>query len=80
MALTYKLESFIKKITSPVVVEYDGKVQEFPNGAAVYEQDYTECLIVDEIKAVEKSVCIVLKKNDLINDDTWCDKETATFF
>ena len=80
MALTYKLESFIKKITSPVVIEYNGEVQEFPNGSAAYEQDYSEYLLVDEIKSVDGKVRLVLKENEKKNDITWCGEEQATFF
>ena len=80
MALTYKLESFIKKITAPVVIDYNGVVMEFPNGAAAYEQDYSKYLLVDEVKVTEVKVCLVLKENDRINDVTWCGEEQATFF
>ena len=80
MALTYKLESFIKKIISPVVIEYNGEVQEFPNGSEAYEQDYSEYLLVDEIKSVDGKVRLVLKENEKKNDITWCGEEQATFF
>lgn len=80
MALKYKLETFIKKITSPVVLEYNGEVQEFPNGAAAYEQDFAKYMIVDEVKIVGDKICIVLKENDRINDVTWFGEEQANFF
>ena len=80
MALKYTLETFIKKITSPVVLEYNGEVQEFPNGAAAYEQDFAKYMIVDEVKIVGDKICIVLKENDRINDVTWFGEEQANFF
>ena len=80
MALTYKLESFIKKITSPVAIEYNGEVQEYPNGTAAYEQDYPEYLLVDEVKCVDGKIRLVLKENEKKNDITWCGEEQATFF
>ena len=78
--MTYKLESFIKKITSPVVIEYNGKLQEFPNGAAAYENDYVKYLLVDEVKITGNKICLVLKENEKANDITWCGEEQATFF
>ncbi|MBR1765166.1 MAG: hypothetical protein IJ746_07200 [Ruminococcus sp.] len=80
MALKYKLETFINKITSPVVLEYNGEVQKFPNGAAAYEQDFAKYMIVDEVKIVGDKICIVLKENDRINDVTWFGEEQANFF
>lgn len=78
--MTYRLESFIKKITAPVVIEYNGEVQEFPNGTAAYESSYDKPLIVDEVKTVGDKICIVLKDSDRVNDVTWCGEEQATFF
>ena len=80
MALTYKLESFIKKIISPVVIEYNGEMQEFSNGSAAYEQDNPKYLLVDEVKNVDSKIRLVLKENEKRNDVTWCKEETATFF
>ncbi len=80
MALTYKLESFIKKITAPVVIEYNGDVHEFTNGAAAYEQNYSKYLFVEEIKIQDDKICLVLKENERKNDTTWCGEEQATFF
>ena len=78
--MTYRLESFIKRITSPVVIEHNGEVQEFPNGEAAYEQSYSQYLFVDEIKVQDGKICLVLKENERKNDTTWCGEEQATFF
>ena len=78
--MTYKLESFIEKITSPVLVEYNGEMQEFPNGASAYAQTYSKYLFVKEMKVVNGKICLVLKENDRENDSTWCGEEQATFF
>ena len=80
MALKYKLETFIKKITSPVVIEYNGEVLEFPNGTAAYEQEFAKYMVVDEVKMLDNKICIVLKENDRINDVTWFGEEQANFF
>ena len=80
MALKYKLETFIKKITSPVVIEHNGEVLEFPNGTAAYEQEFAKYMVVDEVKILDNKICIVLKENDRINDVTWFGEEQANFF
>ena len=80
MAMKYKLEPFVQKITSPVIAEYDGVVQEFPNGAAAYEQTYSKYLLVDEVKISDGKICLVLKENERMNDTTWCGEEQVEFF
>ena len=79
MAMKYKLESFVQKITSPVVVEYDGDVQEFTDGKSAYEQDYFKCIIIDEIAAINGKIRLVLKTNDNTNDVSWTDSDVSFF-
>ena len=80
MDLTYKLDSFIKKISSPVVIDYNGELLEFPNGAAAYAHDFTKYMMVDEVRVADDKICLVLKENERANDVTWCGEEQATFF
>ncbi|WP_157865506.1 hypothetical protein [Ruminococcus albus] len=80
MALTYKISSFVKNITSPVIVLIGNKETEFQNGSAAYEKSYDKNYLVAEIRAKDNKVCIVLKENDKTNDINWIGEEQASFF
>lgn len=58
MALTYKLESFIKKITAPVVIKYNDGVMEFTNGAEAYEHDFSERYSIKALYAKDNKIII----------------------
>lgn len=80
MALTYRLEHIIKKISSPVIVIIGSKVLEFPDGNAAYEQAYDKYYIISDIQAQDNKVFITLIENERCDDTTWCGEEQATFF
>lgn len=80
MALTYKLDSVFKKITSPVILEIGDAMEEYPDGNAAYEQSFDKHFAISEICSKDSKVYVVLKEFDRLNDVTWCGEEQATFF
>ena len=80
MALTYKLDSVLKKITSPVLLVIGDVTTEYLNGNAAYEQTIDKCYTISEICIKDNKVCVILKESDRVNDVTWCGEEQATFF
>lgn len=79
MVLTYKLESFIEKISSPVLLEYNGETLKFQNGAAAREHFFDKYLLVSDIKICGDKIHLILKENDIMNDTNWCGDEQITF-
>lgn len=80
MGMTYKIEDFVKKITVPVVLKYDGVTKEFVDGAKVCEYVFSKYMCVNEIKAEEGKVILILKENtDQLKCD-WCGNEQQSFF
>ena len=80
MGMTYKIESFVRKITVPVVLEFDGTIQEFADGTEVYEYVFSKYMCVDEIKAEEGKVVLILKEKTDQLKCNWCGDEQQTFF
>ena len=80
MALTYKLDSVLKKITSPVILVIGDMTAEYPDGKAAYEQSFDKCYTISEINTKDNKVCVIMTERDRVNDVTWCGEEQATFF
>ena len=80
MALTYKLDSVLKKITSPVLLIIGDVEKEYPNGNSAYEQSFDKCYSISGICIKDNKVCVILMERDRVNDVTWCGEEQATFF
>ena len=80
MALTYKLDAILKKITSPVILVIGDATTEYPSGNAAYKQSYDKNYTISEICTKNNKVCVVLVERDRINDITWCGEEQASFF
>lgn len=61
--MTYKLESSLSRIVSPVVLSFpDGSQEEYRDGSAVTEAVFDKRYMVDEMKAVGSRVEITLKE------------------
>lgn len=80
MSLTFKLEPIIDRITVPVVIEYEGTTEEFSDGKAACDHVFSKCLQVDEIKAIESKIVLVLKENKEQLNCNWCGDEQPSFF
>ena len=81
MKMTYKLESIIKKISSPVVLVIDGEERySFANGKDACTQEYDKYLLISDIRSDGSTVYITLVENERINDTNWCGEEQVSFF
>lgn len=78
--MTYKIDQFVRKITSPVVVKLGDESLSFANGQVLSENDFDRPYIVSEITASEDScIVIALIENDRINDTSWSDNDQIIF-
>lgn len=71
--MTYHLEPWIEKITSPVILLFpDGTRQKYEHGAAIAVKTFSEFYRITTICAVDNRIEIVLESNPL--------PDTPTFF
>ena len=78
--MTYRIEQFVRKISSPIIVKFDGKETMFANGetlAASFTSD--KPISIRSIKAANDAVILELMKNELINDTSWSDADQNFF-
>ncbi|MBR6984315.1 MAG: hypothetical protein IKH75_12480 [Ruminococcus sp.] len=79
--MTYRLQEFVSKISSPTVLLIDGKEQfYFENGDKAYQAEYEKYYLVSEIRAHADKVYITLVENKRINDTNWCGEKEVSFF
>ncbi|MBQ9461314.1 MAG: hypothetical protein IJU51_05270 [Clostridia bacterium] len=78
--MTYKIEQWVRKITSPIVVEYNRQALYFDNGKELAEHEFDHSVIVGNVMAYDKSIYIMVLDNDRVNDTTWCGEEQVEFF
>lgn len=79
--MTYKIQEFVSKISSPIVLLIDGQERfYFENGNKAYQADYDKYYLVSEIRAQADKVYITLIENTKINDTNWCGEQEVSFF
>ena len=78
--MTYRVEQWVTKITSPIRVITDQAVFNYKNGEFLYNNFKTDkpC-IINSIRAENSEVVIELKENEAINDMTWSDSDQSYF-
>ena len=68
--MTYKLDPSIEKIISPVILTYpNGQQQEFSDGKAIMEQDFSEKYCISSISAKDYKVQIVIRTANSVDAD-----------
>lgn len=77
--MTYRVEQFVRKITSPVVAKIGDNSIVFHNGEGLASSSFCEPLMIDSIYAENDRIIIELMKNDQVNDTNWVGEE-QTFF
>ena len=78
--MTYKIDQFVRKITSPVKVLIDDKMLKFENGETLAENIFDRNYSVADLRAEGSVVIITLAENEQINDTNWIGEEQQTFF
>ena len=77
--MTYKVEQFVKKITSPITVTIGENSIAFQNGEKLAEASFCEPVKIESITAQNDIIIIQLAKNDSVNDMSWSDKDNSYF-
>lgn len=78
--MTYKIEQFVRKITSPVIVKTDKDSVLYSNGEDLANAEFSEKMSISKISAEDNKVIVELVKNDKVNDVNWIGEEQAYFF
>lgn len=78
--MTYKLNSELKKIKSPIVLLLCDQELRFNNGAELAEKEFNKPYIIDTITAKDSVVFItVLEKDNMPTTDGIDEKEVSFF-
>lgn len=78
--MTYRIEQFVRKITSPVIVKTGKDFVQYSNGEELANAEFSEQMSIINISAEDNKVIIELVKNDRVNDVNWIGEEQADFF
>lgn len=78
--MTYKIDQFVAKITSHLLLSYDGYEKIFENGKQLADADFDKYYLIDSISIKDDMIAIKLKENDRINNTNWCGEEQVSFF
>ena len=78
--MTYRVEQWVKKISSPIVAEYYQKILNFDNGKQLAEYTFDHSVTITNVMAKDKSIYIMVLDNDRVNDTNWVGEEQAEFF
>ena len=78
--MTYKIEQYVAKITSPIIVRIGAEEMAFTNGTDLAEHSFDRCLVIDSIRGEESKIIITLVENTRVNDTNWVGEEQAGFF
>lgn len=77
--MTYKLESFIEKIASPVVCIFGDTEAEYADGRMLSAQVFDRYWLVHEISVKDGKIVLRMKENRQTNTTNWIGEE-QTFF
>ena len=78
--MTYKLGKNVEKIIAPVIVVSGNDKQEYTNGFALSEAQFSRPYVIQSINAIDNKVILSLIENEQINDTNWVGEEQAGFF
>ena len=78
--MTYKIEQWVKKITSPIILKIGDESMIMANGEQLTEHDFDRYYLISEVGVLDNKILIVLAENDRVNDTTWIGEEQAGFF
>ena len=75
--MVYKLERFVERITSPVVVAFGDNEVEYADGRTLSEQNFEKYWLVDSISVRNSKIVLVMKENKNINNVEWIGEEAV---
>ena len=78
--MTYKLNSEIEKVSSPVRLIFpDGIMIDYHDGKSALSAEYDIPYCILSISAEQNMIVVTLKENDMINDTSWSKSEVSFF-
>lgn len=78
--MTYKLDPSVSKITSPVLLIYDGCEKVFENGKQLADAVFDKNYLIDSISIKNNMIAVTLKGNDCLNEVKWANNSEVSFF
>lgn len=78
--MTYKIDQFVSKISSPITVLVGDKILEFENGETLAGYVFDKKYSVADLRAEGSVVIITLAENEQVNDMNWIGEEQVGFF
>ena len=80
--MTYRLESIVKKIKSPVIAIFGETEKEYPDGAALSEESFDRYWLVESISVLNEKIVLKFRENDRVNTVEWIGEEAveSSFF
>jgi hypothetical protein len=73
--MTYRLENFIEKITTPVICVFDGKEVEYADGKDLTSHAFDKYWLVDSINVIDGKLFLSMKENKNTNTIDWIGEE-----
>ena len=78
--MTYKIDQCVAKITSHILLSYDGYEKVFENGKQLADAVFDKNYLIDSIGVKDSMILVSLKENDSINDVKWTKNNEVSFF
>lgn len=78
--MTYRIEQWVRKITSPVMVRIGDENIKMADGKQLAERSFDRPYLISEVSALDDMILIVLVENDKVNDTNWMGEIQVGFF
>ena len=78
--LTYRIEQWVAKIKTHVLVTFDDKEQIYESGEALANAKFDKYYLIEEIGIKGDMIAIKLKENDKLFNQNWIGEEAVSFF
>ena len=78
--MTYKLNSDLILIKSPIILVIDGEERSYPSGESLVKLEFNKRYVVESIRARDSYVVVTLEENNTINAVNWIGEEAVSFF
>ena len=78
--MTYRVEQFVRKISSPIIVKIGNEEMHFSDGPELAEYTFDRNIVISDMSAKENAIVIALSENENINDTNWIGEIQEGFF
>lgn len=77
--MKFKIDSEVRKITSPIVLNIGDKEQNYENGSALSDYEFDKRYVIESISAKGDLVYITVAEGQDIPSTEWTKKEVSFF-